>query len=124
MRSRVNDRAPRTFNQMADELQERMELLREFRKFFDVSIDLMCIAGTDGFFKKTNPAFERALGWTEDELIERPFLEFVHPDDIEKTQREVAKLSEGIPTVSFENRYRCKDGTYSLLRWTSYPESR
>jgi hypothetical protein len=47
----------------------------------------------------------------------------VHPDDVDKTLREVAELAEGIPTVSFENRYRCKDGTYKLLRWTSYPEN-
>ena len=112
----------RTFNDMADELEQRMRQLHQFRRFFDVTIDLMCIAGTDGYFKTTNPAFERELGWTEEELRKRPFFDFVHPDDIASTQREVAKLSEGIPTVSFENRYRCKDGSYKLLRWTSYPE--
>jgi PAS domain S-box-containing protein len=99
-----------------------MRQLHQFRRFFDVTIDLMCIAGTDGYFKTTNPAFERELGWTEEELRKRPFFDFVHPDDVASTQREVAKLSEGIPTVSFENRYRCKDGSYKLLRWTSYPE--
>jgi PAS domain S-box-containing protein len=112
----------RTFNDMADELEERMEQLHRFRRFFDVTIDLMCLAGTDGFFKTVNPAFERELGWSAEELVERPFLDFVHPDDVDKTQREVAKLAEGIPTISFENRYRCKDGSYKLLRWTSYPE--
>jgi PAS domain S-box-containing protein len=112
----------RTFNEMADELEQRMELLREFRKFFDVSIDLMCIAGTDGYFKRVNPAFPRVLGWTEEELLTKPFFDFVHPDDVEKTQMEVAKLVEGIPTISFQNRYLCKDGTYKLLRWTSFPE--
>lgn len=112
----------RTFNQMADELEARMSLLREFRKFFDVSIDLMCIAGTDGYFKRTNPAFQRVLGWGEEDLLTRPFLEIVHPDDVAKTEREIEQLSEGIPTISFENRFRCKDGSYRLLRWTSYPE--
>ena len=112
----------RTFNQMAEELEQRVELLREFRKFFDVSIDLMCIAGTDGFFKRVNPAFPRVLGWSEKELLERPFFYFVHPDDVAKTQAEVTKLVSGIPTISFENRYLCKDGSYKLLRWTSYPE--
>jgi len=112
----------RTFNQMADELESRMSLLREFRKFFDVSIDLMCIAGTDGYFKRTNPSFQRVLGWGEDDLLGRPFFEIVHPDDLAKTEREIEKLSQGIPTISFENRFRCKDGTYRLLRWTSYPE--
>ncbi len=112
----------RTFNVMADELETRMTLLREFRKFFEVSIDLMCIAGTDGYFKRTNPSFERVLGWTEEELVNRPFLEIVHPDDVAKTRREIEKLSEGIPTTSFENRFRCKDGSYRSLRWTSYPQ--
>ena len=112
----------RTFNQMADELEARMSLLREFRKFFEVSIDLMCIAGTDGFFKRTNPSFERVLGWSEEELVERPFLDIVHPDDVAKTEREIQKLAEGIPTISFENRFQCKDGSYRLLRWTSYPQ--
>ncbi|MGD8320357.1 MAG: PAS domain S-box protein [Gemmatimonadota bacterium] len=112
----------RTFNQMADELETRMSLLREFRKFFDVSIDLMCIAGTDGYFKRTNPSFERVLGWNQDELLNQPFLAIVHPDDVDKTWRELEKLSEGIPTISFENRFRCRDGSYRLLRWTSYPQ--
>ncbi len=104
----------RTFNQMADELQERMSLLREFRKFFDVSIDLMCIAGTDGYFKRTNPAFQRVLGWDAEDLLNRPFFEIVHPDDVARTEREIEKLSEGIPTISFENRFRCKDGSYTV----------
>ena len=112
----------RDFNAMADELEQRMELLREFRKFFDVSIDLMCIAGTDGYFRRVNPAFSNVLGWSEEELLTRPFFDFVHPDDVAPTQTEVAKLIQGIPTISFENRYLCRDGTYKLLRWTSYPE--
>jgi PAS domain S-box-containing protein len=112
----------RNFNEMADELEERVTLLREFRKFFDVSIDLMCIAGTDGFFRRTNPAFQKVLGWSDQELLDRPFFDFVHPDDVAKTQEEVTKLMQGIPTIGFENRYQCKDGTYRALRWTAYPE--
>jgi PAS domain S-box-containing protein len=113
----------RTFNEMADELEERVTLLREFRKFFDVSIDLMCIAGTDGYFKRTNPAFERVLGWSGEDLLARPYYDFVHPGDVAATEKEVAKLAQGIPTISFENRFLCKDGSYTRLRWTSYPES-
>ncbi|MDH3206915.1 MAG: PAS domain S-box protein [Gemmatimonadota bacterium] len=112
----------RTFNGMADDLEQRIAQLREFRRFFDVSIDLMCIAGTDGYFKRTNPAFEHTLGWTEEELLERPFFDLVHPDDVESTEMEVAKLADGIPTISFENRFRCKDGTYKWLLWNSYPD--
>lgn len=112
----------RTFNQMAEELEQKVELLHEFEKFFDMSLDMLVIAGTDGYFKRVNPAWERTLGWSSDELVNRPFFDFVHPDDIETTLREVEKLSQGIPTVSFENRYRCADGSYKHLLWTSFPE--
>ena len=112
----------RTFNEMASSIEDQIILLREFRKFFDVSIDLMCIAGTDGYFKRTNPAFQRTLGWTEEELLASPFYALVHPDDLAKTEHEVAELAKGIPTISFENRFLCKDGRYVLLRWTSHPD--
>jgi len=112
----------RTFNEMADELEHRMTSLQEYRKFFDVSLDMLCIAGTDGFFKQTNPSFERILGWTQEELLNRSFLEIVHPDDVEPTVREIEKLAEGIPTVSFVNRFRCADGSYKRLLWKSFPD--
>ena len=112
----------RTFNEMASELEDRMELLVEFRRFFDVSMDLLCMAGTDGYFKRVNPAFHRELGWSEEELLGRPFFDFVHPDDVEATEQEVAALASGRPTVSFVNRYLCKDGSYKHLRWATYPD--
>jgi len=112
----------RTFNEMATELERRMASLQEFKKFFDVSLDMLCVAGTDGFFKRTNPSFGRVLGWSDEELLQRPFLDIVHPDDIEATRMEIQKLSQGIPTVSFVNRFQCADGTYKHLLWTSYPE--
>lgn len=112
----------RTFNEMAEEMERRMELLQEYKRFFLVSPDMLCIAGPDGYFKRVNPAFERTLGWSADELQSRPFVEFVHPDDVEKTLRETEKLSQGVPTVSFENRYRRPDGSYDRLRWTCHPD--
>ena len=111
-----------TFDRMAAELEEQVELLTEYRLFFDMSLDLMCIAATDGYFKRVNTAWTRELGWSQEELLSRPFVSFVHPDDVEKTVAEVAKLDEGIPTIRFENRYLCSDGTYKLLRWRSTPE--
>ncbi len=90
--------------------------------FFDLSLDLLCIAGVDGKFHKVNPAFERILGWTNEQVLAWQFWDLVHPDDIEATELEVAKLKEGIPTISFENRFRCADGSYRSLLWTSQPD--
>lgn len=112
----------RTFNDMADELEERMTLLREFKKFFDLSLDLLCIAGTDGYFKMTNPAFEEVLGWSRQELLAEPFLALVHPEDTQTTWDEIEKLSKGIPTISFVNRFRCMNGSYKYLSWTAHPD--
>ncbi len=112
-----------TFNQMADELEQQVTELHQFQKFFDVSLDMLCIAGTDGYFKRINPAFERVLGWSGEELLSRPFVDLVHPDDVEATQSEIGKLAQGIPTISFVNRFRCADGGWRYLRWTSYPET-
>jgi PAS domain S-box-containing protein len=112
----------RTFNQMAEELEQQLTLHREFRNYFDLSLDLLSIAGTDGFFKRVNPAFERTLGWKAEELLSRSFLEFVHPDDLEATKEEIETLARGVPTISFANRYRCLDGTFKHLVWTAQPE--
>ena len=90
--------------------------------FFNLSLDLLCIADTDGRFWKVNPAFERVLGWTHDQILARTFYELVHPDDLEATDREVEKLAQGIPTISFENRFQCADGSYKSLMWTSQPD--
>ncbi len=91
-------------------------------RFFNYALDMLCIAGTDGYFKKVNPAFTRTLGYTAAELLQHPFEELVHPDDRYDTVAEVGKLTAGTPSLSFENRYRCKDGSYRDLHWTSFPE--
>jgi PAS domain S-box-containing protein len=112
----------RTFDEMASELESKVLLLTEFRKFFDMSLDMMCIATTDGYFRRVNAAFVRELGWSETELLQRPFLSLVHQDDVDATIQEIEKLSGGTPTISFENRFLCLDGSYKLLRWNSYPD--
>ena len=98
----------------------------ELSGFFAQSLDLLCIAGVDGYFRRLNPAWQRTLGWSLDELQARPFLDFVHPDDRQATLTEVAVLADGPPTIAFENRYRCKDGPYRWLQWNarSLPDRR
>jgi len=91
----------------------------DLREFVDLSLNLLCIAGTDGYFKHVNPAWETTVGYTREELLSRPYLEFVHPDDREATIAEAAHIASGRDTLSFENRYRCKDGSYKWLLWSA-----
>lgn len=97
--------------------------LVDFERFFNYGVDLMCVAGTDARFRVVNPAFERALGYSARELLAEPFLHLVHPDDLDTTVAEVGKLSDGSPTLAFDNRYRRKDGRYVRLHWRAFPEA-
>ncbi|MBN1344963.1 MAG: PAS domain S-box protein [Phycisphaerae bacterium] len=90
-------------------------------RLFNLSIDMLCIAGFDGFFKQVNPAWTKALGWTEQELLGRPWLEFVHPEDRPETADAGKKLVGGEAVYGFENRYLCKDGSYRRISWNSLP---
>ncbi|MBF0318345.1 MAG: PAS domain S-box protein [Nitrospirae bacterium] len=105
------------------DITKRKKAEAELDNFFNISRDMLCIADTQGYFKRINPMFEITLGFTAGELMSRPFVEFIHPDDRQNTLDELIKLSQGIPTIYFENRYICKDGTYKDLAWTSSPES-
>jgi len=86
-------------------------------RFFELSPDLLCIAGFDGFFKRVNQAWGDILGFSPDELQDRPFLDFVHPDDRMRTVAEANRLASGGEPTRFENRYRCKDGSHRSLIW-------
>jgi len=88
-------------------------------RFMDLSVDLFCVAGFDGFFKNLNPSFEKTLGFTTKELMAKPYLEFIHPDDRPATVVEKDGLKEGKVTFAFENRYLCKDGSYKWLLWNA-----
>jgi two-component system sensor histidine kinase/response regulator len=96
---------------------ERKRAEEELDRFFTMSLDMLCIAGTDGYFKRVNPAWETTLGFTRAELLARPYVDFIHPDDREETSARAGGLAKGENIVSFENRYACKDGTYRWLFW-------
>jgi two-component system, sensor histidine kinase and response regulator len=92
----------------------------ELDRFFTLSIDLLCIANFDGYFLRLNPAWERTLGIRRDELLARPWLDFVHPDDREATVNARTTIVNDTELMAFENRYRCADGSYKWLQWTAY----
>jgi PAS domain S-box-containing protein len=100
---------------------DRRTAQEELNRFFTLSLDLMCIAGYDGYFKRVNPAWQRVLGYSEEELLSRPYRDFVHPDDRDATDTASTKLAGGQTVVYFENRYLHKDGTVRWLLWTSTP---
>ena len=102
------------------------ELTREARevedRFFAISIDMLCHLGFDGYFTRLSHAWERTLGFTRDELMSRPFIEFVHPDDRARTLEQNARVRAGGQALEFENRYLCKDGSYRWFRWNAAPD--
>src|SRR5262249_11196269 len=101
---------------------ERKRAEDERDRFFGLSLNLLCIIGFDGRFRRLSPAWERALGFPAAELLATPCLDLVHPDDRERTREEgMRATSAGRATVAFENRYRCKDGSYRWLLWNAVP---
>jgi PAS domain S-box-containing protein len=88
-------------------------------RFFTLSIDMLCIAHFSGYFKRLNPAWEKTLGFSHEELQSRPMFEFVHPEDRERTLDQNRRVRSGGQALVFENRYRCKDGSYRWLLWNS-----
>jgi PAS domain S-box-containing protein len=97
------------------------EKLRNSDRIFEHSVDMMTVAGFDGYFKVLNPAWEKTLGWTIEEILSRPWNDFVHPDDVDLSDATKAKIIDGRETYRFENRYRCKDGSFRWLSWNAFP---
>lgn len=101
---------------MFADISERKRVEAERDRFFDISLDLICLAEPMGCFKRVNPAFTKVLGWSSDELTSRPLMEFIHPDDREATLAEF-KRGQGESIDYFENRYLCRDGSTRWLAW-------
>ena len=103
---------------------DRRRAQDELDRFFNLSLDMLCVAGFDGFFKRINPVWRRVLGYSEADLLSKPYMDFVHPDDRDATLAAAKQLSEGVELVYFENRYFHKDGTVRWLLWSvaPYPE--
>jgi len=109
------------FIKVMRDMTERRKLEEERDRFFTLSMDMLCIVHLEGYFLRTNPAFERVLGYSAEELQHRPVFDLLHPDDREAAIKEYAKLRTGEPTRSLENRCRCKNGEYKWVAWSYYP---
>jgi PAS domain S-box-containing protein len=108
--------------ELEQQVAQRKIAERDLDMFFHLSSGLLCIAGLDGHFKKLNPAWTTTLGWTEEEMKTRPWIEFVHPDDRDATIQAGETLMQGGVIQHFENRYRTTNGEYKWLSWSSFPK--
>ena len=111
----------RSVSDMLRVIRERHAAEEELDQFFSLSLDMLCIADFQGKFKRVNPAWEQVLGIPMKDLLAKPYLDFVHPADLERTAAEAKKLDTGATCVSFENRYLCGDGSYKWLLWNATP---
>ncbi len=110
--------------ELSNELIARRQAETDIDRFFDLSLDMLCIADAEGYFVRLSPAFTRTLGWSLEELMSRPFLDFVHPDDRASTLLEVERqIGRGEPVLEFQNRYQHQDGSWRLLSWKSSPHT-
>ncbi|WP_437950085.1 PAS domain S-box protein [Sorangium sp. So ce296] len=106
--------------EQAARFEQVAQLAKVYERLFQVSVGLLVTLDADGYFRHANPAWERTLGWTPEDMTSRPFIEFVHPEDREATLAEAAALFQGRTTIRFDNRYECKDGSYKWLAWTAH----
>ncbi|MES2647821.1 MAG: PAS domain S-box protein [Bacteroidota bacterium] len=129
----VIDRSPRTLNddqrralqiiskEVISQIISRKERkdLKDLERLFSFTSDLICITGSDQFFKKTNPAFTEVLGWDKKDLLQHPIPFFMNPADIAETKKETDKFSTDVTTINFTNRFRTKDGNHRLINWAA-----
>jgi len=110
-----------TIGSQIGQFVERKRAEGELSTLFQMSRDMLCIAGFDGYFRRLNPAWQETLGYSLEELTSRPYVEFVHPEDRGATIAEASSLTTGQDTLVFENRYRRRDGSYRWLAWKAAP---
>lgn len=110
-----------TIVELQTELDFYKKAYSDTQRFHELSLDCICTADFDGYFTSLNPAFERILGYSAEELSSKRFIEFVHPEDKAATLEEYEKILRGQTTLSFENRYLCKDGSYKWISWMAVP---
>ncbi|GAB5604905.1 PAS domain S-box protein [Sideroxyarcus sp. TK5] len=111
------------FSKITRDVSARKAAEDQLDRFFELSLDMMCISSADGYFKRVNPAFTKTLGWSTEEMLTHPYLFFVHPDEHAVTLREVERqVKSGETVLRFENRYRHKDGSWRILSWLSAPD--
>jgi PAS domain S-box-containing protein len=103
------------------DISARRQAEEERDRLFNLSPDMLTISTFDGHFRQVNPAWTATLGWSTEELTTRPWVEFVHPDDLETSLEAAQHLAAGQSVREFENRFKCKDGTYRWLSWTGFP---
>ncbi|MBC7844968.1 MAG: PAS domain S-box protein [Flavobacterium sp.] len=102
-----------------DRLLNQEKLLTKFKVFIEESSDLVCVVGIDTFFKEINPAFVDVLGYSKEELLSNSLIPLLHPDDLEKSLKEIEKLATGIPTVNYENRFLKSNGEFVTIQWNA-----
>ncbi len=116
------DERPIGFIEVAEDITERKRSEEEIEQIFNMTGYLICVASINGYFTRVNASFEQTLGYSSEELLSRPYLDFVHPDDKERTVAVAEEhLAKGSQIMGFENRYRCKDGSYKWLSWAAQP---
>ncbi|MEW6136904.1 MAG: PAS domain S-box protein [Thermodesulfobacteriota bacterium] len=103
------------------DVTDTQRLQEERDRLFNLSLDMLCVAGFDGFFRQVNPAWTKILGWESEELLKKPWIDLVHPDDRGAAMEIIRTVLEGQPLLSHENRYMCKDGTYRWISWNAFP---
>ncbi|WP_347841076.1 PAS domain S-box protein [uncultured Draconibacterium sp.] len=116
-----NDDTPMYIASTAIDIANVKELKQEREMMFALTVDMICTAGFDGYLRDLNPAWQKTIGWTNEELRDKPFIDFVHPDDREATLNKAEKILHGEAAISFTNRYLSKSGDYKWLAWNTIP---